>query len=164
MAVVCAFRPAGRRGATVFCVCRLTRAVAGMGAEVMPVIKIALIALGGSAGALLRHGLAGAVQRVAGATFPWGTLVVNITGCLAIGFLWSHFERTAATPEVRSFVLVGVLGAYTTFSTFGLETLNLMRDGETGRALLNVALSNGVGIAMVFAGVLLSRTLASAWS
>jgi fluoride exporter len=131
---------------------------------VTPVVQIALIALGGSAGALLRYWLSGAVQRVAGATFPWGTLAVNVTGCLAIGFLWSHFERTAASPEVRGFVLIGVLGAYTTFSTFGLETLNLMRDGETGRALLNVALSNGVGIAMVFAGVLLSRSLATAFS
>ncbi|NUP88756.1 MAG: fluoride efflux transporter CrcB [Candidatus Sumerlaeia bacterium] len=130
--------------------------------EVSAVFKLLLIAAGGSLGALMRYGLAGAVQRLAGAGFPWGTFLVNVTGCLAIGFLWDQFDRTAVTPEVRAFALIGVLGAYTTFSTFGLETLQLLREGQAAAALLNVALSNAAGLAAVFVGVLASRLISTA--
>ncbi len=114
-------------------------------------------------GALLRYGLSGLTHRLVGAggvVFPWGTLVVNVAGALAIGFLWELFERAAVSPELRLFTFIGLLGGFTTFSTFSIETFSLLRDGETKLAALNVVLSNALCIAAVFAGFGLSRYLA----
>ena len=91
------------------------------------------VALGGALGSMARYGCAGLAARWVGATFPWGTLFVNVAGSLTIGFvatLISPDGRLLVSPDARAFVLVGLLGGFTTFSSFSLETLNLARDGE----------------------------------
>lgn len=116
-------------------------------------MKFLAIAAGGSVGALLRYSLSGLAQRMTDDAFPVGTLVVNLTGCLVIGFLGALFSGPALVrDEWRLFLLVGLLGAFTTFSTFGFETMALMEDGEWVRAALNLALSNGLGLAAVWLG------------
>ncbi len=121
-------------------------------------MKLILIAGGGGLGALARYGLAGVVQKAAGGAFPWGTLVVNVVGCLAIGVLGAVFAGPhLVREEYRIFALVGLLGAFTTFSTFGWETFQLLDDGEYARAAANIVLSNGVGIAAVFFGYRLTQ-------
>jgi len=116
--------------------------------------------LGGGLGSLLRYAVGGWVQGAAGAAFPWGTLAVNVSGCFAIGVLATWLtERSAAGPELRLFLLVGVLGGYTTFSTFGIETWRLLESAEWVRALANAAGSVAAGVAGVLAGVVLARAL-----
>jgi len=105
-------------------------------------------------GALLRYGVSGFVQRqVPFSTFPYGTLAVNLLGCLTIGAMFGlSSSRQLFTPEFRTFVLIGMLGAFTTFSTFGYETFSLARDHEYLRALTNVALQVVGGLSAVWFG------------
>jgi len=91
--------------------------------------------------------------------FPWGTLAVNFIGLFIIGFLFELFERIVVPTEIRSFLTIGFLGALTTFSTYGIETLNLLRDGEYGLGLLNVVLSNFVGIGLAVVGIVVARVV-----
>lgn len=114
------------------------------------------IALGGAAGALARYGLGGWVQNRAGFGFPWGTLVVNVLGCLLIGFSLRYFESVRLAPEVRTVVVVGILGAFTTFSTFSYETVALLEDGAWGRAAGYSFGSLVLGVAAVYVGISLS--------
>jgi CrcB protein len=100
------------------------------------------IALGGAGGALARYALSGWVQQLHQTAFPWGTAVVNVVGSLAIGFLWQAFYQSEIPPAVRGFLMVGFLGALTTFSTFSLETLVLARMHDVRLALANVVGSN----------------------
>lgn len=120
--------------------------------------KLALIALAGAAGALSRYGLASAVQRLAGASFPLGTFVVNLTGCLAFGLLTGLFEgRLHVSAETRFALLTGFLGAYTTFSTYAFESAALLRDGEWLTASLNIGGQVALGIIAVVIGLNLAR-------
>ena len=116
------------------------------------------IFVGGGLGAVARYELGGLVQRSTGAFFPWGTLVVNASGCLAIGFLATLLEeRSLLGPVWRLFLLVGVLGGYTTFSTFGLETWRLVESGDWLRAAGNAGGSVALGLAAVATGVAAAR-------
>jgi CrcB protein len=123
--------------------------------------RILLVAAGGAVGAVCRWALAGLVHsRLPESTFPWGTLAVNILGCLVIGFLWPLVEeRPVLSPEARLLVLVGLLGAFTTFSTFSLETMELVSAGRWLGAGLNVLGSVAVGLVAVAAGMALARCL-----
>lgn len=123
-------------------------------------LRLLLIGAGGFIGAVLRYLLSGYLQRLTrNDLFPFGTLGVNVIGCLAIGFLSYLAEaRGAFTPESRALVFIGVLGGFTTFSTFSNETFNLLRGGEGLSALLNLAAHILLGIG----GVWLGRTLAYA--
>lgn len=122
-------------------------------------MKVVLILLGGGIGTLARYGVSGyAFQRYTG-LFPVGTLAVNLVGSFLIGLLWGLAEHSAMSPNVRTFLFVGILGGFTTFSTFSLETLNLLRDGELKVALLNVLLNNVLGIALAFVGFILARQI-----
>lgn len=130
----------------------------------MFITKLLFIAMGGACGALLRYLISGLGYRLFGEAFPWGTLAVNLLGCLFIGFLWALGERMPLRPEVSLLVFTGTLGAFTTFSTYGLESLNLLRDGEVGPALLNILLSNLGGLLLVYLGFLAARLLLAAGS
>lgn len=116
------------------------------------------IAAGGALGAVLRYWASNGVYLLTGRGFPYGTLFVNVTGCLLIGFLsvWL-LERSLAGPALRGFLLIGVLGGFTTFSAFSMETLNLMESGQMARALLNMILSVLVCVGAAGLGVILGR-------
>lgn len=122
--------------------------------------KVLWVALGGAAGSVLRYLLSGYVQEWArSATFPYGTLAVNVLGCLVIGFLTQLAEaRGAFTPETRALVFTGVLGGFTTFSTFSNESISLWSNNESGLALAYV----GGHIVLGLGAVWLGRALAFA--
>ena len=120
--------------------------------------KLVLLAVAGAAGTLARYGLSGVAQRALGAGFPWGTLSVNILGCFLAGLFWSLSEyRLNLSGETRIVVLMGFMGAFTTFSAFMLETSHLAREAEWFRVFANLALQNVAGAAAVFAGLFLGR-------
>jgi CrcB protein len=118
------------------------------------------IALGGALGALLRYWVSSGVYTWLGRDFPYGTLVVNVAGSFAMGLLTVLLvERINAAPEWRAALLIGVLGAFTTFSTFSMETLALIEQGAMLRALANMLLSVGLCLGFVWLGVMLGRQL-----
>jgi CrcB protein len=118
------------------------------------------IAAGGALGALLRFWSANWVYSLLGRGFPFGTLAVNLVGSLAMGFCYAWLvERSSLGPEWRALVMVGVLGAFTTFSTFSIETMNLIEGGALLKALLNVVLSVVLCVAAAWMGLLLGRQL-----
>jgi fluoride exporter len=123
-------------------------------------IKLVWIALAGALGTLARYGLAGLAQRLNGVSFPWGTVTVNLVGCFLAGVLWVLFEsRWTISGETRVVVLVGFLGAFTTFSTLVLETGQMLRSAEWLYATANVVLQNGLGLVALFAGAALARMI-----
>ena len=121
---------------------------------------IALIALGGAAGAVARYALSGVVQP-SGSTFPWGTLTVNVVGAFALGFLMRYLLGSAiASADVRLALTIGFCGSFTTMSTFSYETVTLMQIGAYWRAAGYVAGSfGGTVLAVVAGGVLGGRLL-----
>ena len=122
-------------------------------------LRFFVIALGGAIGTLLRYIIGGLDYRFSNGVFPVSTLIINISGSFAIGFLWGGIERFAVSPNMRLFIFIGILGGYTTFSTFSLESFNLLRDGEYRIAVLNIILSNVLGICFVFLGFFAARSL-----
>ena len=114
----------------------------------------------GAVGVLLRYVLGGWLARASGGMFPWETLAINVAGCLAIGLLAGALDRGAPlSPSVRMALMVGLLGGFTTFSSFALETLRLIQDAEWLSATAYVLMSNVGGLAAVFLGYgLLART------
>lgn len=122
--------------------------------------KVLLIGLGGALGAMSRYLLGGWVQRVTGSDLPLGTLAVNVIGCLFIGAIMTLVEdRQVFRPETRLFLVTGILGGFTTFSSFGYETFALLRDGESWFALGNVAANVLLGLAAVIVGRILVQFL-----
>jgi len=118
------------------------------------------IAMGGAFGAVLRYGASLSVYSLLGRGFPYGTLFVNVSGSLLMGLLSViMLERFNIDPEWRAAVLVGVLGSFTTFSTFSIETLNLLEQGDVMRATANIVLSVLVCLAAVWFGVLIGRQI-----
>jgi CrcB protein len=118
------------------------------------------IAFGGAFGAVLRYGTSNWVYSMLGRGFPYGTLFVNVTGSLLIGLLSIlMLERMNIGPEWRAAMLVGVLGSFTTFSTFSLETLNLLEQGELVTAAANMLFSVIICLLAVWLGVALGRQL-----
>lgn len=111
-----------------------------------------LVGAGGFVGAVMRYGLGGLVHRnPALASFPYGTLAANLLGCFAIGLLAGLADsRQLFSPEWRSFAFVGLLGGFTTFSTFGFETFAMARDGDHVRAALNIAVHLLLGLTLVW--------------
>lgn len=124
-------------------------------------LKFVIIGLGGCVGAILRYLVAGGVHTLARTeSFPIGTMTVNVAGCLLIGIGGGLMEnRQLFSPEWRAFLFVGILGSFTTFSTFGLETFNLAKEGQWLASFGNVGLSLILGLAAVLAGHMLSRLL-----
>jgi CrcB protein len=118
------------------------------------------IAVAGAIGALARYGLEGFVSRRAPSAFPWGTFLVNVSGAFALGFLFTvTTERLRVTPWLRAAVTIGLLGAYTTFSTLSFETYRLLEDRALGLAAANAFGSLAAGLLAVYAGVVAGRAL-----
>jgi CrcB protein len=123
-------------------------------------LRLIFIGFAGFAGTLMRYWLSDWTARRYGETFPTGTLVVNLLGCFLAGLLfYLMFDRYLVSPTVRTVVLIGLFGGFTTFSSFGLQTFTLLRDGELGLALLNIAISNVGGLLMVWVGYSLAKVL-----
>ena len=119
------------------------------------------IAVLAAVGAIARHLVDGWVANRFGTAFPVGTLVVNVSGCLLLGFLFPLLtERVTVDPSLRFALTTGFVGAYTTFSTFSLETVRLLQDGELGAAVLNVGASVALGLIAVYAGLVIARAVA----
>jgi CrcB protein len=122
--------------------------------------KTILIGIAGLIGTLSRYWLSGFVARQSGETFPWGTLVVNIVGCLIAGAVFQMTEERALfNPTFRTVIVIGLLGGFTTFSSYGLQTFTLLKDGAFGLATLNLLVSNVLGVFMVWAGYGLAKSL-----
>jgi CrcB protein len=116
-------------------------------------LRFLLIGLAGFVGTLGRYWLSGVVARRYGETFPYGTFAVNALGCLLAGFLfYLMYDRFLTSPTARSVIFIGLLGGFTTFSSYGLQTFTLLREGEIFLALLNIGLSNIAGLFMVWVG------------
>lgn len=123
-------------------------------------IRVLAIAVGGAVGSVLRYWLSNGVHMVMGRGFPYGTLCVNVLGSLLMGFLFVLFvDRLSNDAVLRAAVLIGALGGFTTFSTFSIETWNLIEEGALLRAGLNAGLSLALCISAVWIGVLLARQL-----
>lgn len=121
------------------------------------------VALGGAIGSMLRFGLNRWLSLLLGGTLPWGTIVINVVGSFAIGLFAAFFEsntRSAIPLEVRQFVLVGLCGGFTTFSSFSLQSLVLLNGGQAGRAMLNIVLSVVLCLIAVSLGYMLPSALA----
>ncbi|NOY16933.1 MAG: fluoride efflux transporter CrcB [Gammaproteobacteria bacterium] len=122
--------------------------------------QLIVIAAGGAVGAVMRYGMSNAVYAILGRSFPYGTLAVNVLGSLLMGFLFVLLiERSTFDVLWRSAILIGGLGAFTTFSTFSIETLNLIEDGAVTLALLNILLSVVLCIIAVWLGVVVARQM-----
>lgn len=111
-----------------------------------------LIFIGAGLGGLARYGLSSWVQDQAGPAFPWGTLAINVSGSMLLAFTYALLEGIPAASEWRAFLGIGILGGYTTFSTFSYETMRLIQDGEWGRASFYVAGSVMISLGAAIAG------------
>jgi fluoride exporter len=121
---------------------------------------IVAIGIAGSLGALARYGLDGVVSRRFPSNFPWGTFVVNMSGAFVLGFLMTLMTEQLTTASwLRSALTIGLLGAYTTFSTLSYETYRLLEDGALGLAAANMLGSAAVGLCAVYLGVVAGRAL-----
>lgn len=121
--------------------------------------KLLVVGMGGFIGAILRYWLSGWVYRVSPGDFPNGTLVVNLIGSFALGLVLGVVESHVLTPATQLFLTIGLLGAFTTFSTFSFETYALIEIGSFGKAALNVGLSLATGLLAVAAGLGLGRAI-----
>jgi CrcB protein len=126
-------------------------------------MNLILVAIGGALGSAARYLVDGAVYRIAPATFPYGTLIVNTTACLVFGVLMGvGDEQLVVGSRARSFLLIGVLGGYSTFSTFTFETFQLMRDAEWSLAMINGFGHPILGVGALYAGYVGGRLLRGA--
>jgi len=122
--------------------------------------QVIAIAVGGAFGSVLRYGLSTWVHTLAGRGFPYGTLAVNVLGCLAMGFLFVLLvERMGESVLWRAGLLIGVLGGFTTFSTFSIETFNLIEQGAMAKAAANMAASLVLCVGATWLGVILARQI-----
>lgn len=123
-------------------------------------IKFIHLIIGGATGTVARYALSGVAYRIFGTSFPYGTFSVNLIGCFILGFLVSLTEKKLfLDTNTRLLLMVGFCGAFTTFSTFILETANLIKDGEATRAFLNVLLSVVIGFIVLRIGILLGEVI-----
>ena len=117
------------------------------------------VGIGGAAGSILRFYFQSRIQVAFASAFPWGTLAVNLAGSAVIGMLAGLFDSLVIPTPARLFLFVGILGGFTTFSAYSLENVNLLRLGQIRVLLVNVVLSNALGIGLALAGYLLCKVL-----
>ncbi len=122
--------------------------------------KLFWIAVAGGFGTVARYSLAGAVHKIAGSSFPWGTFTVNAVGCFVAGLFWAISEyHLSISSELRTIILIGFFGAFTTFSSLMIETAELTRSAEILSALKNIVFQNVIGALCVAVSILLVRSL-----
>ncbi len=119
--------------------------------------QLVFIAIGGSAGAVSRYLVSKGINMLSSGIFPYGTFAVNIIGAFLIGFLFSIFNNLVIPVHYKSMITVGFLGAFTTFSTYSLESVNLLMGGEYKIASLNILLNNFFSLTAVMGGIFLFR-------
>jgi CrcB protein len=122
-------------------------------------INVLLVAIGGALGTISRYLLGGWIQSHTGSTFPWSTFIINVSGAFLIGIVLGFVERGILPANARLLLATGVLGGYTTFSTFSLETMSLLISGSKGMALLNTIGQTVIGLIAVFSGLILVRSV-----
>jgi CrcB protein len=123
-------------------------------------LTVVLVGVGGFAGAISRYLVDGFVSDRTGGGFPWGTLVVNVSGTFLLGLLFAMtMERAILPAEIRGPVMIGFIGAYTTFSTYLLESWRLIEDGAWAMALANLGGSIAIGLVAVAAGMIIGRAI-----
>lgn len=120
-------------------------------------MELVYVAIGGAIGAASRYLLSNWIQSRLGATFPWGTFVINVSGSFLIGIVLGLVSGGRLSSEARLFLAVGILGGYTTFSTFSYETLQLISNGDLGAILLYTVVQVIAGLAAVYLGIVLAR-------
>lgn len=121
--------------------------------------QVLWVAAGGAAGAVMRYLISDWMYRRWPSAFPWGTLTVNVAGCLLIGVMAHAIQTTALSPAMRLLLVTGLLGALTTFSTFGLETIRCLHDHHWQLALANILANVMLGVLAVSLGMTLGRLL-----
>lgn len=116
------------------------------------ITKLFAVAFGGGLGALLRYLIFYYFERFHKSVFPWATLIVNLAGALLIGFLWGYFDKVYVSPGIRMFIFIGILGSFTTFSTFAFDILSLINDGHFRNVVIYLLASNILGVGLAFLG------------
>ena len=124
-------------------------------------MTILVVGVGGALGAIARYLASGWIHEATGGSFPWSTMVVNITGSAALGFVLVWLQSATTNPELRQFIAIGFLGSFTTFSTYSAEAMMLLRDGAWGRAGGYVFGSVALGLLAVAAGAALATAVTS---
>lgn len=122
------------------------------------IIKLIAVAAGGSIGAVLRYLVFFYFERQHHSLFPWATLIVNLVGAFLIGFLWGIFDRFYITTGIRMLIFIGLLGSFTTFSTYAFDVFSLYKDGEFNMIIAYILGSNVLGIGLAFTGFYLTRS------
>jgi CrcB protein len=121
-------------------------------------MTLVLIAIGGAAGSVARYLFSSAVLRASGSLFPAGTFAVNVVGCALFGLIAGAAEhRVSLSPDTRAFLLIGVLGGFTTFSSYAFESVSLMRDGQFAAAFVNVVGQVVAGLVGLWAGYVITN-------
>ena len=120
------------------------------------IVKILSVALGGGFGAVLRYLIFFYFERYHKSIFPWPTLIVNLLGALLIGLLWGYFDKIYVSPGFRMFIFIGILGSFTTFSTFAFDILSMIHDGQFRNMIVYLLASNLLGIGLAFTGYILT--------
>ncbi len=113
--------------------------------------------IGGAIGTLLRFVIYQLADRHLNQSYPWGTLIVNLLGSFLIGVLWSYFDKSNISPAMRVFLFIGILGSFTTFSTFAFDSLSLAQEGAFRVMAMNIILTNVLGIGLCFVGYYLVK-------
>ena len=119
--------------------------------------KLLAVAFGGSIGAVLRYLIFLSYAQANTHSFPWGTLFVNLAGSFLIGLLWGVFDKFYVSPGIRLFLFVGILGSFTTFSTFAFDVFSLGKDGSFKYLIIYILTTNVVGISLAFIGYYISK-------
>lgn len=121
-------------------------------------MNLSLVFVGGGIGAVARYWMQGMVYRFMNGVFPYGTIAVNILGCFLIGLLMTGMEeRFMVNPSLRIFITIGILGGFTTFSSFSFETIALFQDGEVFFGMLNILASVAICLSATYVGVFIGK-------